>query len=403
MCGISIIYQSERGPIETSRIVAMNCALTHRGPDANDFLLRPGVALGHTRLSIVDAVGGAQPMQTADRRLAIVFNGEIYNYRALRANLKTRGISLRTQSDTEVVLALYRHHKTNALSMLRGMFAFGVHDAVSGRLFLARDRLGLKPLFYYWDGITLVAASEIKALFASGLIEPALAPASISNYFTYQFSISPNTPFRDVYELPPGCQLQLDVGGTPVITRYWDLEFPRDDEYESRDENYWLPRFAEAMNDATASHTIGDVPIGAYLSGGIDSCTTAALLKDHYPQPLQTFSIGFSNAAYDESNEFRSAATHLGLANSALMLDDARPQGYLAALIGALYHLEQPQRMAVDVPHFLLSDFVRGNGYKVVYTGDGADEILAGYDCFRQDYMRIWSNGFFKRSLRRWR
>ena len=401
MCGISIVYRRERAPIERTRIVAMNRALAHRGPDADSVLLLPGVGFGHTRLSIVDIAGGAQPMQTFDRRCAIVFNGEIYNYRALRAGLRAHGTVLRTESDTEVVLELFRRDRARSLAQLRGMFAFAVHDTDSGELFIARDRLGIKPLFYYWDGATFVAASEIKALFASGLVAPALLPASVANYFTYQFSVAPYTPFRDVYELPPGCMLTLNTGGDLKITRYWDLTFPREHEYESLDENYWLPRFADALHDATATHTIGEAAIGAYLSGGIDSCSIASLLKDHYPKPLQTFSIGFGNSLYDESPEFRAAAAHLDVANSALSLDDARPEGYLDALVGALYHLEQPQRMAVDVPHFMLSAFVRANGYKVVYTGDGADEILAGYDCFRQDYMRVWSNGLFQRALRR--
>ena len=401
MCGISIIYRRERAPVEHDRVAAMNRALAHRGPDADGVLIRPGLGFGHTRLSIVDVSDGAQPMQTMDRRCAIVFNGEIYNYRALRDTLFINGAVLRTRCDTEVVLELYRRDGPKALTQLRGMFAFAVHDSHSGELFLARDRLGIKPLFYHWDGTTLVAASEMKALFASGLVAPELAPASIANYFTYQFSVTPHTPFRNVYELPPGYTLTIDPRGQLRLERYWDLSFPRENEYESRDESYWLPRFADALHEAAATHTIGDVPIGAYLSGGIDSCTTAALLKDNYAQPLLTFSIGFSNATYDESREFGAAAAHLGLANRALTLDDARPEGYLEALVGALYHLEQPQRMAVDVPHFMLSKFVRANGYKVVYTGDGADEILAGYDCFRQDYMRVWSNGFFKRALRR--
>lgn len=401
MCGISIVYRRERAPIERARIVAMNRALAHRGPDADSVLLLPGLGFGHTRLSIVDIAGGAQPMQTFDRRCAIVFNGEIYNYSALRADLRAGGTVLRTQSDTEVVLELFRRDRARSLAQLRGMFAFAVHDTDSGELFIARDRLGIKPLFYYWDGTTFIAASEIKALFASGLVAPALLHASVANYFTYQFSVAPHTPFRDVYELPPGCMLTLNTGGDLKITRYWDLEFPREHEYESLDENYWSPRFADALHDATATHTIGEAAIGAYLSGGIDSCSIVSLLKDHYPKPLQTFSIGFGNPLYDESPEFRAAAAHLDVANSALSLDDARPEGYLDALVGALYHLEQPQRMAVDVPHFMLSAFVRANGYKVVYTGDGADEILAGYDCFRQDYMRVWSNGLFRRALRR--
>ena len=372
----------------------MSHALGHRGPDAQDILLRTGVGLGHTRLSIVDIAGGAQPMQTADAKLALVFNGEIYNYRKLRRSLIADGVCLRTQSDTEVVLELYRCDGAAAVQQLRGMFAFIIHDAESGRLFIARDRFGIKPLFYHWDDHTLVAASEMKALFASGHVSPQLCAGSIANYFTYQFSISPHTPFTGVYELPPGHTLTLEGGNAPRIERNWDLAFPREHEYESLDEDYWLTRFGDALNDAVQTHTIGEVVIGAYLSGGIDSCTITRLLADHYPQPLQTFSIGFNNPDYDESAEYRAVAAHFGVANAELMLADARPQGYLDDLIGALYHLEQPQRMAVDIPHYLLSGLVRGAGYKVVYTGDGADEILAGYDCFRQDYMRVWSNGF---------
>ena len=163
----------------------MNHALGHRGSDAQDILLRTGVGLGHTRLSIVDIAGGAQPMQTADAKLALVFNGEIYNYRELRRSLIADGVCLRTQSDTEVVLELYRCDGAAAVQQLRGMFAFIIHDAESGRLFIARDRFGVKPLFYHWDDHTLVAASEMKALFASGHVTPQLCAGSIANYFTY--------------------------------------------------------------------------------------------------------------------------------------------------------------------------------------------------------------------------
>lgn len=401
MCGISVISQYRHAPLERRRIEAMNCALAHRGPDGNNILIAPGIALGHTRLSIVDIAGGAQPMRTPDCRYTIVFNGEIYNYRRLGERLRMHGVPLRTNSDTEVILELYRRDGAACLSSLRGMFAFAIHDAENDNIFIARDRLGLKPLFYYCDRERLVAASEMKALFASGLVPAAFDPASVVNYFTYQFSVAPQTPFKNVLELPPGYFMQYRAGAAPTITRYWDLEFPRDGDYESRDEHYWLSRFSAAMDEATATHITGEVPIGAYLSGGIDSCTTAALLTDHYSPPLQTFSIGFGNRAYDESVEFGAVAAHLNVGNRTLTLDDARPEGYLDDLRGALYHLEQPQRMAVDVPHFMLSKFVRDHRYKAVYTGDGADEILAGYDCFRQDYMRVWSNGFFKRVLRR--
>ena len=402
MCGIALILYHNGGTPEAWRARAMHVALAHRGPDAAHVLLRPTIALAHARLSIVDIHGGTQPMQTTDGQLAITYNGEIYNFQDLRSALSARAVAFRTQSDTEVVLHAYREFGARAVTKLRGMFAFAIHDGISGELFLARDRLGIKPLYYYNDDRVFVAASEIKAIFASGLVRPELDRASIKNYFTYQFSIAPHTPFTHVYELPPAHTLRIAAGATPRLERYWDIDFPRAGDYESMDEGYWAPRFADALQDAVASHAIGDVAIGSYLSGGIDSCSVTRLLADIQPR-VQTFSIGFDNADYDESTQYRAIAQSMGVANAELRLQDERPQGYLDDLVQCIYHLEQPQRMAVDVPHYLLSGLVRDKHYKVVYTGDGADEVLAGYDCFRQDSMRLWSNGALNSLLRRWR
>ncbi len=402
MCGIAIILYHNGATPEAWRARAMHRALAHRGPDAAHVLSRRAVALAHARLSIVDIQGGTQPMQTADGQLAITYNGEIYNFQGLRQSLIARGAPFRTHSDTEVVLNAYHEFGAKSVAKLRGMFAFAIHDAISGELFLARDRLGIKPLYYYNDDRVFVAASEIKALFASGLVGAELDRASIKNYFTYQFAIAPHTPFTHIYELPPAHTLHIAAGSTPRLERYWDINFPQAGDYESMDESYWTPRFADALQDAVASHAIGDVAIGAYLSGGIDSCSVTRLLADSQPR-VQTFSIGFDNSDYDESPQYRAIAQSMGVENTELRLQDARPQGYLDDLVQCIYHLEQPQRMAVDVPHYLLSGLVRENRYKVVYTGDGADEVLAGYDCFRQDNMRLWSNGAVKSLLRRWR
>jgi asparagine synthase (glutamine-hydrolysing) len=392
MCGISLIYSSSGATPSAVVIARMNRALQHRGPDAHDVLCRGAVGLGHTRLSIVDIEGGAQPMLTPDGQWAIVFNGEIYNYRELRTELEQQGVLFVTRSDTEVVLHLLQREGLKAAQRLRGMFAYVAHDLSTDTVIIARDRLGIKPLFYHFDGSTLVATSECKAIFASGLVEPKLDVNSIRNYFTYQFAIAPYTTFVGVRELPPGHQLVISKGGVPRIEQYWNLEFPREGEYESLDENFWTKKFADALEDAAATHTIGDVPIGSYLSGGIDSSAMAWLLTRSYPDPLQTFSIHFTNPSMDEAPIYRNIAKHLHVANTEITMDDDRPEGYLADLEQCIYHLEQPQRMAVDIPHFLLSELVRANNYKVVYTGDGADEILGGYDCFRQDMMRIWGN-----------
>ena len=396
MCGVSIIFHSDGRPVERGRIVAMNEALRHRGPDNDGVWMGGYVAFGHTRLSIVDITSGDQPMISGDGRYVIVYNGEIYNYRELRRMLEADGTTFRTQSDTEVVLALFIRESAACLNKLRGMFAFSIFDTHTGDLFVARDRLGIKPLFYHWDGETLVAASEMKALFASGLIDAQLDCASVKNYFAYQFSITPHTPFMAVKELPPGFFAVVTREGKVRLTQYWDLEFPVHGEYESLSEDYWLGRFEDHLNDAVNSHTIGEVSIGTYLSGGIDSCAVTTLLSQFYDKPLESFSIQFADADYDESPVYKRIARRLGVGNSELELARDGPPSPLATLQSCLYHLEQPQRMAVDLPHYMLSGLVRRQRYKVVYTGDGADEILAGYDCFRQDYMRVSSNGFLK-------
>ena len=402
MCGIALIFNNNGAIPDEQRLLRMNRALHHRGPDGAGLVIRANVALGHTRLSIVDVAHGAQPMLSTDGQLALVFNGEIYNYQALRRELAGEGVVFHTNSDTEVILELYRREGTACVSRLRGMFSFVIHDRANDCVFIARDRLGIKPLFYAWNGTTLVAASEMKAIFASGLVEPVFNQASLHNYFIYQFAISPHTPFKNILELPPGHQMVLTSGVAPQISQYWDLEFPDDGAYESMDENYWLQHFQAAFEDGVQSHTIGEVPIGAYLSGGVDSSAIAWLLKKHYPKPLQTFSIHLTNPNVDESAAYKAVAAHLGVGNEELTLDDNRPD-YLSDLAACIYHLEQPQRLAVDIPHYLLSGLVQKNGYKVVYTGDGADEILGGYDCFRQDQMRVWGNEIADEELRRQR
>jgi asparagine synthase (glutamine-hydrolysing) len=396
MCGITLCYHAHGGQADEGVIRRMVKSLTHRGPDALNHVLRGPIALGHTRLSIVDISDGAQPMLSDDGRWALIFNGEIYNYRQLRGELEKTGSQFKTQCDTEVVLRLFERDGLAGITALRGMFAFAMHDKTSGQLHLVRDRLGIKPLFYHWDGETLLAASEAKALFASGLMEARLDPNAIRAYFRYQFAVSPQTLFEGVLELPPGHTLSLSANGEPQLNQYWDLDFPQDGDYESLDETLWAQRFTDALDEAAATHMIGDVPIGTYLSGGIDSATTTYLLNQHTPATesgsVQSYTIKFSNPANDESALAKGIADHLGVPNQTILLDDAREQGFLAEFEQCLYHLEQPQQLAIDVPHFMLSGLVQHNGQKVVFTGDGADEILGGYDCFRQDAMREWGN-----------
>jgi len=392
MCGISLIFNTDLKPVSTTRIQRMNRAIAHRGPDDTGVFINPGIGLGHVRLSIVDVRNGSQPMHSIDGRYTIVFNGEIYNYQQLRETMIKDGLNFQSNSDTEVVLVLFQQKGPKCLTLLRGMFSFVIYDSLSKSLFIARDRLGIKPLFYHWNGNTIVAGSETKALFASGLVEPKINTESIKAHFKYQFSISPNTMFENIFELPPGNFAELSANGDLKIKEYWDLEFPEDNEYETDDSKYWQDKYEEALHDAAASHLIGEVPIGTYLSGGLDSSTMSYLLKEHYPKSVDSFSIHFDNPQSDESYAYKPVADHLGINNSELTMEDTRADGYFGLLKDCLYSLEQPQRMAVDIPHFLLSDHVHKKNYKVVYTGDGADEILAGYDCYRQDAIRTNGN-----------
>jgi len=392
MCGISFIYDTEEDEVDNGAIDLMVECIHHRGPDFKGILNRKNAALGHTRLSIVDVKGGQQPMVSIDGRYSIIYNGEIYNYQALKKHLEKNHFKFTTLSDTEVVLNMFIDYGPKCVSFFRGMFSFAIHDNKTGHLFVARDRLGIKPLFYHWNGRYLIASSEIKAIFASGFLEPKLNMKSIVNFFKYQFSIAPYTPFENIYELEPGCSLNIEPGGAPVINRYWDLVFPEQNDYESLQESYWLSKYISAIDDAVVSHMIGEVPMGAYMSGGIDSATTTYLLNKHYDKEVRSFTIGFTDKVMDESQIAKNIADEIGVSNSQLFFEDDRPGGYLGLLINAIYYLEQPQRVAVDIPYLLLSDYARSNNCKVIFAGDGADETLAGYDCYKQDSIRISGN-----------
>jgi len=401
MCGLCFIYGSLSETITSDALQNMVHSLEHRGPDAQHLVIRKHAALGHTRLRIVDIKTGDQPMVSIDGRYAIIYNGEIYNYRELRRSLQNQGVQFTTYSDTEVLLNMYIIYGENCLAYLRGMFSFVVHDNITGQLFMARDRLGIKPLFYHWDGSRLIGASEIKAIFASGLIEPEFNMDSIVNHFKYQFSVAPYTMFKNIFELEPGYTISISPGQNLRIKQYWDLYFPEQGQEESLQEKDWENKFESALDGAVVSHMTGDVSIGAYLSGGIDSATTTYLLNRHSDNQLQTFTIAFTNKSNDESSIAKQIADYFAVANSQLLVDDEAPGGFLGLLTDSIYHLEQPQRVAVDIPYFMLSEFVQQNKYKVVFSGDGADEILAGYDCYRQGNIRIWGNARDKEQPRK--
>ena len=364
---------AEHGRTADARLIqAMTDILAHRGPDGDGMHLDGRVGLGHRRLSIIDLATGDQPMSSDDGAVWITFNGEIYNFRELRMELESRGQRFRTSSDTEVLLKAYETFGTDCLSHLRGMFAVALWDGRRRRLFLARDRAGIKPLVYAWDGRRLLFASEIKAL----LQEPSLArdvdEEALRDYLCFLYVPSPRTIFRSIRKLPPASFLTLDVDtGDLRVERYWRLGFRPD---TRRSEAETLEGLRWHLADAVRSHLVADVPIGAFLSGGVDSGTVVSLMAQATPQPIRTFSIGFEEAAFDEVAYARMVARRYGTNHYEFVVKaDA-----LAALPRLAWQFDEPFADASALPTYYVAKITREH-VTVGLSGDGGDENFAGY------------------------
>ncbi|WP_243311726.1 asparagine synthase (glutamine-hydrolyzing) [Fundidesulfovibrio agrisoli] len=348
---------------------AMLASIAHRGPDGRGAWRSGGVALGHARLAIIDLAGGAQPMHGRDGAVSLVFNGEIYNYRQLRRELEAAGQSFDTSSDTEVLLRMYEAHGEKMLPRLEGMFAFVLYDARRDLLFGARDRFGIKPLYYTWDQGRFAFASEIKALLACGACRPVGNPKSAALFLTFRFIPGPETAFADALSLPPGTFFRQEGGRAPVIERYWDLPEvePRSDEEDA------FECFSGLLREAVASHLMSDVPLGAFLSGGVDSTAVTAAMAACGHRPLETFTVDFRGAP-SESVEAERTARHLGCEQHTVLVDPAS----LEMFPELLYHLDAPFGDAILLPLYLVC-LEASKRVKVVMSGDGADETMLGY------------------------
>ena len=388
MCGITAVL-SRRPDVTESTMRTGITALHHRGPDASNTWIAPDmrVGLGHARLSIIDLATGDQPITSEDGSLVIVHNGEFYDFERLRAGLEARGHRFRTKSDSEVALHLYEELGPECLHHLRGEFAFVIWDSRNQRLFAARDRFGMKPLFYAQQGDTLYFASEAKALFAMGV----RAAWSHESVFAGAFIIpGERTIFRGVYTLPPGHFMRATRDGFRVH-QYWDVNYPRDvDAPPPRSDAEYIEGFRSVLEEAVKTRLRADVPVGCYLSGGIDSCAVLGLASLHHNGPVRAYSLTFESGAYDESviaeemaklagAEFRPVAAH----------QNDLADNFRAAVIQA----ELPCNNAHTVAKFMLSTAVRADGRKVVLTGEGSDEILAGYPHFRRDMLLHYTEG----------
>jgi len=355
---------------------AMTQLLAHRGPDGRGVWIDDGIGLAHTRLSILDlSAAGSQPMVTSDGSCVLVFNGEIYNYQDLREELQQEGETFRSRSDTEVLLMGYRRWGKSVLERLRGMFAFALWDTPKRKLLLARDRLGIKPLFFAHLKPGIVFASEIKAMLVHPGIRREMNPSAVDAYFELGYIPGPDTVFEGVQALAPGCWLEY-AEGSLTTRRYWIPDFSRNGLAGSEDE--LLEQLDQRLNDAVKSHLVADVSVGAFLSGGIDSSLVCAVAQKHVPKPLRTFTIGF-NGGGDERRYARLVAAHIGADHHEML---ATPD-ILSELPRLVKHLEQPLFDNSVLPTHLVSQAARQH-VKVVLSGDGGDEPFAGYEWTRR-------------------
>jgi asparagine synthase (glutamine-hydrolysing) len=362
----------------------MIALLRHRGPDGEGVQACGAAVLGHSRLSIIDHSGGAQPMSNAEGSLWVTYNGEIYNYLELRRDLERLGHRFRTQSDTEVLVHAYQQYGPTCVDRFNGQFAFAIWDSRNNSLFLARDRFGKKPLYYARPRGAFVFASEIKAVVTHPGVSRQFDARGLDQVLTFWCTAAPRTTFRDVYELPAGHWLLLERG-EPRIHQYWSTEFVPD-AVPRREEEY-AEELLALLVDAVKLRTVrADVPVGAYVSGGLDSTAIASVVAKYTDQPLKTFSLAFEDREYDESGYQRQAVEHLGLRDHHEVLCRAEDIG--AVFPELIWHTEQPLVRTAPAPMLLLSRLVRQQGYKVVLTGEGADEVLGGYDIFKEAKIR---------------
>ncbi len=391
MCGISGVLRlkNSAAPINTNILKRMTYSLRHRGPDENGAYLDNWVGLAQSRLSIIDLSSGSQPIHNEDKTLWIIFNGEIFNYPEIRDNLIKLGHKFYTTTDTEVILHLYAEKKHRCLDELNGQFAFAIWDTKSKELFLARDRVGIIPLFYKIENERLIFASEIKAILEFSETTNEFDPIGLDQIFTFWTNLPGRTAFKEINELAPGNFITVSPEKSLQIKSYWSLSYNND----AIQSNKSIPEFAEEISellfDSIRIRLRADVPVGSYLSGGLDSSGITAIIKNNFNNELRTFGITFQEESFDESEFQHLMIKHLSTNHSEI---NASNEDIGKHFTDVVYFGERPIIRAAPAPLFLLSKKVRDEGYKVVLTGEGADEIFGGYNIFRETKVRkFWS------------
>lgn len=386
MCGIcGIVNIGGSPPTDLDLLIRMMGRLRHRGPDSSGYYRDPQVALGHTRLAIIDLETGAQPLSNEDETIWITFNGEIYNYVELALELRGLGHQFKTKSDTEVIVHAYEEWGTSCFERLNGQWAIALWDKARDSIILSRDRYGIRPLYYTYFDNKFLFASEIKSLFACRQLERELDPAGLSEIFTFWSPVAPRTAFKGIEELKPG-NFAVVTNGRLKSEPYWSIRFPLSNDGEGLSEQENSDLLENYLIKASQMRfTRSDVPVGAYLSGGIDSSIISSIVTKYTQAPLQTFSIRFADSEFDEGDYQREMVNRLGAEHRDVKITkedigEVFPQ--------VVWHTERPILRTAPAPLFLLSKLVRESGYKVVVTGEGADEVLAGYDIFREARVR---------------
>ena len=389
MCGIcGTLNLTKEHLIDGDLLKRMMLILRHRGPDEFGIHSDEDVGLGHARLSIIDLKGGQQPMRNEDRTVWVVFNGEIFNYIELREGLLKKGHTFYTKSDTEVLIHLYEEKGPEFVNDLNGQFAFAIWDSKVKSLMLARDRLGIRPLFYTTVDGSLLFASEIKSIFTDKRVRREIDIHGLDQFFTCWATIPPQTAFKGIFELPPAHYLVAQKGGI-IIKQYWELDFYSGIDKNGIREEEYEEQLLELLKDSIKLRLRADVPVAAYLSGGLDSSFISALVKKHFNNKLNTFSVSFNDRDFDESIFQRRMAEFLGTDHKVVTCNYSDINKIMPQVV---WHAEKPLIRTAPAPLFLLAKLVRENNIKVVLTGEGSDEILGGYDLFREAKIRrFWA------------
>jgi asparagine synthase (glutamine-hydrolysing) len=393
MCGITgIFHYASDEPIQHAVLQRMTDVIAHRGPDDDGFHVAGRAGLGHRRLSIIDVAGGHQPIFNEDGAVAVVFNGEIYNYRELAKLVEARGHRFKTRSDTETIVHLYEEFGEGCVAMLGGMFAFAVWDARNQTLLLARDRLGKKPLYYADVGGRLVFGSEIKSLLEHPHVPRDLDPEAVADFFSFEYVPAPKSIFKAVRKLRPAHYLVVTRDGVSE-REYWDIDFSRPEE---RSEGEWCERLIEKLRAAVSCRLMSEVPLGAFLSGGVDSSTVVALMSEITKRPVVTASIGFTVEKYSEVEDARRFAAHVGADHHERIVNpDA-----VAVVEKLAWHYDEPFADSSAVPTFYVSQVAR-EFVTVALSGDGGDENFAGYRRYRFDAAENRVRGLLPAALRK--